>query len=705
MSRVIQLIGGHNGLNPWWRLVRGVFVVTTFCMLTLWVRASLQPDISEWNTVSIGAASGSSATYDAALGEVTVQAAGAGMGQSGAGAAGSGTADGVGYTYKRIYDGGEISAQLKTLTDLGGVEDRVGLMIRGSFRFDAPNVFVGAAGNGDVYVSWRSEQGGATQEKVLTGFSATDWYRLVLMGTTVYVYQSVDGTDWLPVFAVALDLSANADKAYAGVAVTSGDTAQGTSAVFSDVHFQWGSTTLTEISYDGALAILTGSWITQTHGSGEGEFLGGDYLDDDIANKGGKTAKFDLSAAEVGWHDVYLQWSAGADRDVAVPVTVEYTDPANGTALQDSLTVDQTVNGGQWVFLGTYYMDPALTSPSLEVSNTGTTGRVTVDGVKVLSNDINTPNADADSLPDWWEFRHFGDITSNGATDNPDGDTHDNLSEYQNGLDPNVVDDVPVAPAKEDADGDLWSDVYEIANGTDPNDGSDGNADSDGDGLTDGEESIYGTDANNPDSDGDGVSDGDEVKLDGTNPDDASDFNPWQNVQFQSEVKLTATDEPGLGGRLEKTTASTAWNADAVSTEVMGGDGEVRFRFGANDQYAMLGLSEVNASRSYTDLDFAIYGVINGVLSIYESGTSIGSFGSYTANDVFSIERIGNQITYKKNGTVFHTSTVVSSGVLMVDTALYTASAVVDRVQARGIEENGDTDNDGLLDTWEQQIV
>ncbi|MCF6311991.1 MAG: hypothetical protein L3J39_06030, partial [Verrucomicrobiales bacterium] len=100
MSRVIQLIGGHHGLNPWWRLVRGVFVVTTFCMLTLWVRASLQPDISEWNTVSIGAASGSSATYDAALGEVTVQAAGAGMGQSGAGAAGSGTADGVGYTYK-----------------------------------------------------------------------------------------------------------------------------------------------------------------------------------------------------------------------------------------------------------------------------------------------------------------------------------------------------------------------------------------------------------------------------------------------------------------------------------------------------------------------------------------------------------------------------------------------------------------------------
>ncbi|MCF6238108.1 MAG: hypothetical protein L3J79_04725, partial [Candidatus Marinimicrobia bacterium] len=159
-----------------------------------------------------------------------------------------------------------------------------------------------------------------------------------------------------------------------------------------------------------------------------------------------------------------------------------------------------------------------------------------------------------------------------------------------------------------------------------------------------------------------------------------------------------------LGARLEKTTASTAWNADAVSAEVMGGDGEVRFRFGANDQYAMLGLSEVNASRSYTDLDFAIYGVINGVLSIYESGTSIGSFGSYTANDVFSIERIGNEITYKKNGTVFYTSAVASSGDLMVDSALYTADAVVDRIQYRGFGDNsdpGDTDSDGLEDVWE----
>jgi hypothetical protein len=42
-------------------------------------------------------------------------------------------------------------------------------------------------------------------------------------------------------------------------------------------------------------------------------------------------------------------------------------------------------------------------------------------------------------------------------------------------------------------------------------------ADSDNDGLTDPEETLYGTDPNNPDSDGDGINDGDEVAA-GTDP-------------------------------------------------------------------------------------------------------------------------------------------------------------------------------------------
>src|SRR5690606_28124209 len=122
------------------------------------------------------------------------------------------------------------------------------------------------------------------------------------------------------------------------------------------------------------------------------------------------------------------------------------------------------------------------------------------------------------------------------------------------------------------------------------------------------------------------------------------DFNPWQNVVFTDLANTSTADEPGLGGRLEKTGGGTGWDADAASTELLGADGEVRFQFTDTNANVMAGLGVLNASRSYTDIDYAIYGSVGGVLSVYESGSSKGSFGSFTTTDVFSIERSGAAI-------------------------------------------------------------
>ncbi|MFH0907348.1 MAG: LamG-like jellyroll fold domain-containing protein [bacterium] len=46
------------------------------------------------------------------------------------------------------------------------------------------------------------------------------------------------------------------------------------------------------------------------------------------------------------------------------------------------------------------------------------------------------PDADTDSLPDWWENRYWGSITNQAATDDPDGDAYNNLEEYQSGTSP-----------------------------------------------------------------------------------------------------------------------------------------------------------------------------------------------------------------------------------------------------------------------------
>lgn len=59
-------------------------------------------------------------------------------------------------------------------------------------------------------------------------------------------------------------------------------------------------------------------------------------------------------------------------------------------------------------------------------------------------------DTDGDGLPDWWEYRYFASLSQTG-TDNPDGDTFDNATEYANGQNPIVFD--PLPPPFEKIDG------------------------------------------------------------------------------------------------------------------------------------------------------------------------------------------------------------------------------------------------------------
>lgn len=65
-------------------------------------------------------------------------------------------------------------------------------------------------------------------------------------------------------------------------------------------------------------------------------------------------------------------------------------------------------------------------------------------------------------------------------------------------------------------------------------------------------------------------------------------------------------------------------------------------------------------------MNYRIYFGTDGLIQIWESSTqrSISPAVSFALDDEFSIVRIGTQITYRKNGVTFYTSTVASSGVL-----------------------------------------
>jgi uncharacterized repeat protein (TIGR01451 family) len=97
-------------------------------------------------------------------------------------------------------------------------------------------------------------------------------------------------------------------------------------------------------------------------------------------------------------------------------------------------------------------------------------------------------DTDGDGLPDWWEYKYFGDLT-HGPAEDPDGDGLTNLQEYQ----------IYTDPTKADTDGDGMPDGWEVQHGLNPL-MKDSLMDKDNDGRTSLNEYENGTDPTDPTS-------------------------------------------------------------------------------------------------------------------------------------------------------------------------------------------------------------
>lgn len=142
---------------------------------------------------------------------------------------------------------------------------------------------------------------------------------------------------------------------------------------------------------------------------------------------------------------------------------------------------------------------------------------------------------------------------------------------------------------------------------------------------------------------------------------------------FAADVDVVWTDLVGVsvnGNDLTKTAGSGWGNSGAASDTTFTGDFGLEFTVSETNTYRMLGLSDSNINANYNTIDFGIYPIANGTFRVYENGVYKGSFGSYQANDVFKINRVGTTITYERNGVVFYTSATSSSGPLLADAAL-----------------------------------
>jgi len=115
-----------------------------------------------------------------------------------------------------------------------------------------------------------------------------------------------------------------------------------------------------------------GTWPTSTHSPG---FEGTNYQFRS-AGDGSQTATWTFDIDQAGQYEVEANWTSHSNRAPDAPYTIRN----NGIALE-TVPVDQRVNGGQFVLLGTYTLEVG----TLEVELTNqATGYVIADAVEVI---------------------------------------------------------------------------------------------------------------------------------------------------------------------------------------------------------------------------------------------------------------------------------------------------------------------------------
>ncbi len=123
------------------------------------------------------------------------------------------------------------------------------------------------------------------------------------------------------------------------------------------------------------------------------------------------------------------------------------------------------------------------------------------------------------------------------------------------------------------------------------------------------------------------------------------------------------------GNSVSKPSGVNNFDGMAFSANDVNNNDFMQFLIPSISTNLMVGLNNQNTSSSYGDIDYSFY-LNRGNLRIYENGSNKGTFGTYSANDIFRIDVIANVVYYRKNGELVYTSAVTPTLPLYIDMSL-----------------------------------
>jgi hypothetical protein len=132
---------------------------------------------------------------------------------------------------------------------------------------------------------------------------------------------------------------------------------------------------------------------------------------------------------------------------------------------------------------------------------------------------------------------------------------------------------------------------------------------------------------------------------------------------------------------LTKLTSNGNWDGNGFSIQSVANNGYMQTTVAETNTFRMIGLSATDVNNSYTSIQYCFYLQNTGNLSIYESGTSRGGFGTYATTDVLKIAVENNVVKYYKNGVAIYISTIAPTLPLFVDVSTYNTGATAASVQ------------------------